>query len=104
MLGILNYWRLLLLILVWFSGWGFACLSFIHAIKAYDVELSIQFFLRSMVMQMFLPTLLIAAVCLGAAGAGLLYWHPTWDAATAKVKPEIRRKTTRQLTITNIVK
>jgi len=95
-MGIFNYWRLGLLVLTWWCGWAFACMTFVKLMKEYEMEVSIHLFLRSMVIQMFLPTLLVAAICLAGS---MLYWHPTWEKDS---KLSIKRRT-KQLA-TNIVK
>jgi len=86
-MSLFTYWKLVLLILLWVSGWGFACVSFVSAITTYNVDSSIQMFLSGLIVHTFLPGLLLVAVALGF---GLIYWHPKWVQEPVAIRPKFK--------------
>jgi len=84
MIELFKYWKLAILAVSWVSGWGYACFSIVNLMKFYEMELSIQILLSSVIVHLFLPTLLVMAIGLLV---GVLYLHPKWDSE------QIRKKT-----------
>jgi len=78
-----KYWKILIIVIVWVSGWGSFCYGAISAIKSYDVEIQIQQFLSGMIIHHFLPVLLLTAVTMASF---LLYSHPKWYEKSVKVR------------------